>query len=146
MKDEIATASPRVGMRQRHLSSSSETGTPKTPKSGKVDDRHFFGSNFNIEVASLKGPFGECYQLNLCRCWNNKSKKEMSKSVVFGIFLFLATQILRVSYQRHPGLLRRPAHQEPFHHSDGYWISVGLWWCSSLSRRDSFLLVKKLSK
>ena len=60
LKDEIATASPHVGIRQRHLSSSSECGTPKTPKSSKVDDRHFFGSNFNIEAAVTRPSiFGE---------------------------------------------------------------------------------------
>ena len=49
--------SPRVGGRQR-LSSSSETATPKTPRSAKVEDTTFFGSNFSLEalaeVASLQ--------------------------------------------------------------------------------------------
>ena len=30
----------------------SECNTPKTPKSAKVDDRHFFGSNFNLDSLS----------------------------------------------------------------------------------------------
>jgi len=59
-KDDVS--SPRV--RQRKISSSSETGTPQltgTPKSAKVDDRHFFGSTFSLDhvaehVANLSRP------------------------------------------------------------------------------------------
>ena len=61
------TLSPRV--RQRKISSSSDAGTPyetttpKTPKSGRVEeDTKFFGSSFNLdalaEAALLQRPGG----------------------------------------------------------------------------------------
>ncbi|GFR72041.1 protein capicua homolog [Elysia marginata] len=38
------------------FSNESGTPTPKTPKSGRLDDRRFFGENFNLELASTAIP------------------------------------------------------------------------------------------
>ena len=60
--DTDGVSSPRVIARQRVASTtSSETPTPHTPKSSRpAEDRHFFGSNFNLDalahVASLHRP------------------------------------------------------------------------------------------
>ena len=56
--EELGSPRVTVGGRQRCISSSSETGTPKTPKGSRFEDTRFFGSNFNLEalaeVASLQ--------------------------------------------------------------------------------------------